>query len=186
LTARGRGSPPQDTSTAPTADPAKIDSTAARRHPSRGLWPPASVESAATPVSATVRTEAMRSGTANYRTVAFRSPIATAVDGPRIPDNLFDVLGVKTTTRQELCQRRTWHRGGNRLYPRIGHTTPCHTWHEYCSRKYPMNNEWLVRRFHTTIVKWRRVMGLVSAEWVENLLSRDIVGCTTADSYCSA
>ena len=50
LTASGRVSPPQDTSTAPTADPAKIASIAAKRRPTRGLRPPASVESAAMPV----------------------------------------------------------------------------------------------------------------------------------------
>ena len=38
---------------------------------------------------------------------ALMPPLATAVDGPRIPDNMFDVLVAKTTTRQELCQRRT-------------------------------------------------------------------------------
>jgi hypothetical protein len=26
-------------------------------------------------------------------------------------------LRAKTTTRQELCQRRTWNRGGDRLHP---------------------------------------------------------------------
>src|SRR5437867_2982253 len=45
-----------DTSTAPTADPAKIDSTAARRLPSRGLRPPASAETAAMAVSVSVST----------------------------------------------------------------------------------------------------------------------------------
>jgi hypothetical protein len=27
----------------------------------------------------------------------------STVDSPRIPDNMFDALGAKTTTRQELC-----------------------------------------------------------------------------------
>jgi hypothetical protein len=45
----------------------------------RGLLPPASAESAARPVIVSVSTVVVRSGTPRLRTVAFLTPIASAV-----------------------------------------------------------------------------------------------------------
>src|SRR5207244_10155382 len=56
---------------------ARIDSI---RRPPREPAPPASLESAARPVTVKVSTVVVRSGIASLRTTAFRNPIATAVD----------------------------------------------------------------------------------------------------------
>jgi hypothetical protein len=44
-----------------------------------GLVPPANDESAASPVTVSVKTVVVKSGTASFLTVAFRTPIARAV-----------------------------------------------------------------------------------------------------------
>src|SRR5207244_11610521 len=67
------------TRSAPTAAPRNMLSRDAQRRAARGLTPPASVESAARPVSVNVRTVVVRSGSAMVRTVAFRTPMASAV-----------------------------------------------------------------------------------------------------------
>jgi hypothetical protein len=59
---------------APTNAPAAINPTAATRRPARGLRPPASQESAASPVKVRVSTVVVTSGTARRRTVAFCNP----------------------------------------------------------------------------------------------------------------
>jgi hypothetical protein len=63
---------------APTSAPVATSPTAATRRPARGLWPPASQESAASPVRVWMRTVVVMSGTARRWTVAFWSPIAAA------------------------------------------------------------------------------------------------------------
>ena len=70
-TASGTASPYR-TSTAPSAAPSKIATTAAIRRAQLGLLPPASVESAARPVIVSVSTVVVRSGTFNWRIVALR------------------------------------------------------------------------------------------------------------------
>src|SRR5438876_7834368 len=67
------------TSSAPTAAPTNMLSTDAPRRPARRLLPPASGESAASPVRVNVRTVVVRSGSAMVRTVAFLTPMASAV-----------------------------------------------------------------------------------------------------------
>jgi hypothetical protein len=62
----------------PRQPPAAMRPAAARRRPTRGLWPPASWESAANPVKIGVSTVVVTSGTARRRTVAFCSPSLAA------------------------------------------------------------------------------------------------------------
>jgi hypothetical protein len=62
---------------APARAPANIATTDSTR---RAVRPPATEESAASPVSVNVRTVVVRSGTASFRTTAFRTPMAIAVD----------------------------------------------------------------------------------------------------------
>src|SRR5258708_1963402 len=69
----------QRTSHAPTAAPANMMTTAMMRRRAPRPVPPAHGESAARPVSVSVRTVVVRSGTASWRTVALRPPIARAV-----------------------------------------------------------------------------------------------------------
>src|SRR3989449_5284366 len=64
------------TRSAPPAAPRNMLSTDAPRRHARGLAPPASAESAASPVRVNVRTVVVRSGNAILRTVAFLTPMA--------------------------------------------------------------------------------------------------------------
>ncbi len=64
---------------APEAAPANMAATDPIRRCQRGLLPPANEESAAKPESVNVKTVMVRSGTASLRTVAFLTPIASAV-----------------------------------------------------------------------------------------------------------
>ncbi len=64
---------------APSAAPNTIANIEPVRRCQRGLLPPAREESAARPVTVSVSTVVVRSGTPSFRTAAFLIPIATAV-----------------------------------------------------------------------------------------------------------
>lgn len=85
------------TSSAPTPAPKNISRTDTSRLCQRGLVPPASAESAASPVIVSVSTVVVKSGTPIFRTVAFLTPIAKAVK-----------VDLHSNSRKYLKPRFTW------------------------------------------------------------------------------
>jgi hypothetical protein len=99
--------------------------------------------------------------------IAIASPVRKALRAQSAPASLTTCSmrwGAKTTTRQELCQRRTWNRGRDRPHPVSATLHPVTPGMNTAAENTQMSDEWLVRGFHTTTVQCRRVIGLVSAE----------------------
>ena len=107
MPARASGSATECRSiTVPSAAPATMQATEADRRAQPGPLPPASLDSEARPVRVRVSTVVVRSGTASFRTVALRMPMATPVRtitkvsvGPEIEDPLWKARRADTSSR---------------------------------------------------------------------------------------